>query len=541
MTTIIGEKIIPAFWNVLVQIFPLAQEADVLLEEEPSFQNQTEWDTRLINILSEIQRITEDNADVLEKAKHIFQLSEKTREIYEQFQEGMERVKDSLLFFAKRRYGASYGDAPFRVCVDSVRDLYANITGFFSTPFKSAFDELSRHPAILPRLLEEVRSRFLSKDGNNDPSDNGHTEAETQPAEASAAVAPSDPEKVNILLRQLFQELAPIVQRISDLAEELDAKKNDNWWAAEWSPLLNRLLRELDAASWHFREWYQDDPLMKAFPKKKHENLDLRSLFSKLDYIGRFLPLAIDKINQCIDRKLNLRDISFAGEIVLPLRELITTGRRLGFLPHEATPQLPIMTEPSLEDQLAPASAAGPVESEAASLDAAQPAAPVETPAAEANLPESVSAEPDPAAPDRPAEAATPPIQPEPSAPTGQEVLQPTLSTSQKPKKWLYGWQNIIDVIGRDILGPELNHEQRVTRLRYLNKQYGGPIRPGKKGQQPFVEEIELLEWWNSLSERYENSEQRLRDVEATVSVQYPFGDRGTVCPDINGGIKKRV
>jgi hypothetical protein len=100
------------------------------------------------------------------------------------------------------------------------------------------------------------------------------------------------------------------------------------------------------------------------------------------------------------------------------------------------------------------------------------------------------------------------------------------------PAKLLASWGEILEALG-------LKKKDR-NKVARLNRTRGGPIKPGKKGQQPIVDHAELLEWWNRLTIEYEVGENRRRDAKPTAAASHEHGRDGVVLPDIGGSERKR-
>jgi hypothetical protein len=100
------------------------------------------------------------------------------------------------------------------------------------------------------------------------------------------------------------------------------------------------------------------------------------------------------------------------------------------------------------------------------------------------------------------------------------------------PAKLLASWGEILGA-----LGLKKHDREKVARL---NRTRGGPIKPGQKGQQPIVDCVKLLEWWNRLTIEYEVGENRKRDAKPTTAASYKHGRDGVAIPDIGGSERKR-
>jgi hypothetical protein len=84
------------------------------------------------------------------------------------------------------------------------------------------------------------------------------------------------------------------------------------------------------------------------------------------------------------------------------------------------------------------------------------------------------------------------------------------------------------------------NNAGNQRKVRKLNKAYPGPIVFPSKGGQPNVEKMNLLNWWQGLAEKLEESQQKQADRKATLQEQHNYGRSGKVLPGIAGHIKKR-
>jgi hypothetical protein len=83
------------------------------------------------------------------------------------------------------------------------------------------------------------------------------------------------------------------------------------------------------------------------------------------------------------------------------------------------------------------------------------------------------------------------------------------------------------------------NNAENQGRVRTLNEQYEGPISLPKKGSQPKVVKVKLLNWWNRLEIQFTTSGAG-NNTKMSVETQYPYGKDATVVPDVSGHIKKR-
>jgi hypothetical protein len=84
------------------------------------------------------------------------------------------------------------------------------------------------------------------------------------------------------------------------------------------------------------------------------------------------------------------------------------------------------------------------------------------------------------------------------------------------------------------------NNREEKGKVKRLNEKYDGPIKIGKKGEQPWVELPKLLNWWQGLEEEVQRRQQRQENAEQTLRSQHFFGRLGTVLPEISGHIQER-
>jgi hypothetical protein len=147
-----------------------------------------------------------------------------------------------------------------------------------------------------------------------------------------------------------------------------------------------------------------------------------------------------------------------------------------------------------------------------------------------------------PSGPDAPAsdanqknDAPAEPIPPVAGAPETQEPAQPVAEAALPPvapAKILASWGEILEA-----LGLKKQDREKVARL---NRTRDGPIKPGRKGEQPIVNLAKLLEWWNRLTIEYEVGENRSRDAKPTTAASHEHGREGVALPDIGGSERKR-
>ena len=75
-----------------------------------------------------------------------------------------------------------------------------------------------------------------------------------------------------------------------------------------------------------------------------------------------------------------------------------------------------------------------------------------------------------------------------------------TVTLPQRPKVYLRNWPEILDVLQL----PE--NDSNRSNVRRSNEKFTGPIVIQKQGSQPFVEKLQLLEWWNELEKRVQEA-----------------------------------
>jgi hypothetical protein len=131
---------------------------------------------------------------------------------------------------------------------------------------------------------------------------------------------------------------------------------------------------------------------------------------------------------------------------------------------------------------------------------------------------------------------AAPPV--EPPKPAGGAAVPQTPkpaagSTEEKPIAWLVTWRDILICLGKH------DNEEDKTQVRRLNDTRDGPIKIGGKGQQPIVDKVRLLDWWNRL-DAVEQCQNRVRDTQATAAARHNYGRKGEVAPDLGGEVKQR-
>lgn len=109
---------------------------------------------------------------------------------------------------------------------------------------------------------------------------------------------------------------------------------------------------------------------------------------------------------------------------------------------------------------------------------------------------------------------------------------QPLAPQSVKAKRYLIGWNEILDKLGLD--------DARQEYLRTLNDKHAGPIII-TQGAQPKAEEGELVTWWNGLVEIWKAKAEQERDRKATVEDIHGYGrEDKSVVPNISGSVKRR-
>jgi len=121
-----------------------------------------------------------------------------------------------------------------------------------------------------------------------------------------------------------------------------------------------------------------------------------------------------------------------------------------------------------------------------------------------------------------------------------KQLFRDILSESQPPahitvplpvENLLIGWPEILDAIRR-----KKEHRKLVERL---NRLLDGPIKT-RQGGSPLASHRLLIEWWNGLIDRWEETDQKEINTRTSVENQHPYGRDGTVVHDIGGSIKPR-
>jgi hypothetical protein len=84
------------------------------------------------------------------------------------------------------------------------------------------------------------------------------------------------------------------------------------------------------------------------------------------------------------------------------------------------------------------------------------------------------------------------------------------------------------------------NNKAERGKIKRLNAKFGGPVRIGRRGEQPFVDQAELVAWWEGLAERVRHRCQKGEDAKHTLRSQHLFGRSGTVLPEISGRVRER-
>jgi hypothetical protein len=155
---------------------------------------------------------------------------------------------------------------------------------------------------------------------------------------------------------------------------------------------------------------------------------------------------------------------------------------------------------------------------------------------------------------DEPPTAATttPPAPPSTPVPSAEATPRPPRAATaegeqQKPDVPfvpLTSWGDIIAALNEPHgKGVWKNDDTTRNKIKKLNQEYAGPIvMPERQGGQPRVAKDALMNWWNSMSERFDNrTEETKQDAESakvTTSNTHNYGATGTVVPGIGGHIK---
>ena len=103
---------------------------------------------------------------------------------------------------------------------------------------------------------------------------------------------------------------------------------------------------------------------------------------------------------------------------------------------------------------------------------------------------------------------------------------------SSMPKSWLTSWRDITAAVGR-------NYADRDT-IKSLNERLAGPIASNGKGRSPMVDRAKLLEWWDQLDRKYQQSDNEQRGRRLSGESNHKYGRDGEVAPEISGSVKKR-
>jgi hypothetical protein len=106
--------------------------------------------------------------------------------------------------------------------------------------------------------------------------------------------------------------------------------------------------------------------------------------------------------------------------------------------------------------------------------------------------------------------------------------------TTKEPQSYLYGWRNILEELRLR------NNNEEKGRVSRLNKKFAGPIKLPRRGGRPVVVKHSLLDWWNGLEQRFEESRQKQANQQATGEARHAYGRDGEVAPEVAGRIKKR-
>jgi len=103
-----------------------------------------------------------------------------------------------------------------------------------------------------------------------------------------------------------------------------------------------------------------------------------------------------------------------------------------------------------------------------------------------------------------------------------------------KPKHYANGWAAIASTL------EQHNDAAFQKRIRVLHSKYPSPIQFGGKGFQPTAEKRKLIEWWNSLEERFSEIQSREINRQHSTARKHSFGRAGSVIPEIQGHETKR-
>jgi hypothetical protein len=98
-----------------------------------------------------------------------------------------------------------------------------------------------------------------------------------------------------------------------------------------------------------------------------------------------------------------------------------------------------------------------------------------------------------------------------------------------KPNMYLFGWPAIVEAL------EQQNDDGFQKRVRRLHKLHPSPIKFGGRGTAPTVEKRMLIEWWNSLEQRFSELESRVISQKESTADTHPFGRHGVAIPEIRG------
>jgi len=112
------------------------------------------------------------------------------------------------------------------------------------------------------------------------------------------------------------------------------------------------------------------------------------------------------------------------------------------------------------------------------------------------------------------------------------ERVRAVAPSTPAPVAQLTSWREITDAL-------DLPHSER-DKVKSLNERFGGPIPTPKKGSQPIVGRVALLEWWNRLAIMQADLAHQREGARLSAEAQYTYGRDGVAAPDISGGVKRR-
>jgi hypothetical protein len=117
---------------------------------------------------------------------------------------------------------------------------------------------------------------------------------------------------------------------------------------------------------------------------------------------------------------------------------------------------------------------------------------------------------------------------------TGEKDSLDAAAAGTEPTDYLLSWREILTVLKRDCT------EENQRLVRTAHDKYPGPIFFFGQGAQPKVVRQKLIEWWNHLEIQFADQQNQKQGAEIDVEDQHNYGRKGTVAPNIGGGVKRR-